>query len=85
MRIGQIVQLLQKQNADNDMEIFRRPAETIIKMTAKIIGRKSLEKMLPKNTGPGSLQQQPAFLSKIGPAIKKIPCPSVAQSKHAES
>ena len=31
--VGQVVQLLQKQNAYNDVEIFRRPAEAVVKVT----------------------------------------------------
>jgi hypothetical protein len=56
VRVGQVMQLLQKQNAYNDVEIFRRSAEAIVKVTAEVGGRKSLQKVVPKNTGPGSLQ-----------------------------
>ena len=46
---------------------------TLIKVTAKIINGKLDEKMVPKYPGPGSLQQAPAFVPEIGPAIKQFP------------
>jgi hypothetical protein len=63
-RIGQVMQLLQQQVADNDMQVLRRSTKTIIEMTTKIIGRKSLEKMTTKNPGPGSLLQRRRFSPK---------------------
>jgi hypothetical protein len=85
LRIGQVVQLLQQQGADNDMQILRRSTKAIVEMTTKIVDRKSLEKMATKNTSPGSLQQQPTCLAKKGPVIKQITRPSIAQSKHTSS
>jgi hypothetical protein len=38
------------------VEIFRRSAEAIVKVTAKVGGRKGLQKVVSENTGPGSLQ-----------------------------
>ena len=46
-------------------------------MTAKIVNGKLDKQMVPKNPGPGSLQQAPTFVPEIGPAIKQFPSPSV--------
>lgn len=66
------------------MQVLRRPAEPVIKVAAKLVNRKFDKKVVPKNPGPGSLQQTPTFVPEIGPAIKQIPGPSVAKSKHTK-
>ncbi len=76
-RVTQIVQLLEQQDPDDDMQILRWPAEPVIEVPAKIVNRKRVEKMVPKNTGPGSLQQPPTLLSEIRPVIKQFTGPSV--------
>ncbi len=60
------------------MQILRRPSHAFIKVAAKIVNPKVNKKVVAKNPGPGSLQQSPALLTEIGPAIKQFPGPSVA-------
>ena len=50
--IAQIVQLLQKQNADDDMQILRRPPHLRIKMRHQLANRKIFQKMVSENLGP---------------------------------
>ena len=62
---------------DLEDDAAKMSAQALIKVTAKIVNGKLDKQMVPKNPGPGSLQQAPTFVPEIRPAIKQFPSPSV--------
>jgi len=76
-RIARIVELPRRQHPDDDMQVLRRTPQAFIKVTARIANEKFVKKVVPKNTGPGSLLRAPTFVPEIGTAIKQFTGPPV--------
>ena len=77
------MQLLQEQNANDDVQILRGAPEAIVKMRQQFIDRKIIKKVLPEHPRPRTIKQPTPLVAHFRPAIKQITGPSVAQCNHA--
>lgn len=82
-RIAQIVQVLQEQNANDDVQILRGAPEAIVKMRQQFFDRKIIKKVFPEHPRPRTIKQTSPLVAHFRPAIKQITGPSVAQCNHA--
>jgi len=64
-RVTQVMQLLQEQHANDDVQIFRRAPQAIIKMRQQFLDRKIIEKMVSEDPRPRTIQQQAPLLAHL--------------------
>ena len=82
-RIAQVLQLLQEQNANDDVQILRGASEAIVKMRQQFIDRKIIKKVIPEHPRPETIKKPSPLVAHFRPAIKQITGPFVVQCYRA--